>query len=88
MRGRLRARLGRSRTAMKEFAAHLGELRSQHGKLVFMAYPASYDWQWVNWYLRRFAGENPFGTSGLCLKSYAAAMLKSSYREVTKKRFS
>ena len=45
---------------MKEFAAHLGELRSQHGKLVFMAYPASYDWQWGELVLEEVRGREPF----------------------------
>ncbi len=31
----------------------------------FTAYPASYDWLWVYWYLIKFYGKSPFGFSGV-----------------------
>jgi len=72
---------------MRAFGAHLGALSRRGERLVFMAYPASFDFAWVNWYFRRFTGTNPFGASGLCLRSYGAAMLKCSYPEAEKERF-
>lgn len=72
---------------MRAFREHLRELSTRCGCLVFMAYPASFDFAWVNWYFRRFTGTNPFGASGLCLQSYAAALLKCSYLEAEKERF-
>ena len=37
------------------------------------------------WYLLRFAGESPFAFSALDVKTYAMALLKSKYREATKR---
>lgn len=73
--------------AMSDYVDHLGELAKDFGKPVFMAYPVAYDFGWMNWYLRRFTGQNPFGISGLCLKSFAAALLKLEFRQATKRRF-
>jgi hypothetical protein len=55
------------------------------GKPVFVAYPAGFDFLFVYWYLIRFTGESPFSHSALDMKSFAMAMLKTDYRESTKK---
>ena len=60
-------------------------LKSLPGKPVFVAYPAAYDFMFVYWYLIRFAGESPFSFSALDVKTYAMAMLKSEYRDSTKR---
>jgi hypothetical protein len=60
-------------------------LRSLPGKVVFVAYPAAYDFMFVYWYLIRFAGESPFSHSALDIKSYAMALLGTDYRESTKR---
>lgn len=73
--------------AMRDFAASLKDWRGRFGPLVFIGFPAAYDFGWINWYLHAFAGGNPFGISGLCLKSYAAALLKSDFRRSTKRNF-
>ncbi len=39
----------------------------------------------VYWYLMRFVGESPFSHSALDVKSFAMAVLKTDYRESTKK---
>lgn len=57
------------------------------GRPVFVAYPAGFDFLFVYWYLMRFAGESPFSFSALDIKSYAMAVLKTSYRDSTKKNF-
>jgi len=59
-------------------------LRSLPGKPVFVGYPASFDFMFVYWYLIRFAGESPFRHSALDIKTYAMAMLKTSFRQTTK----
>lgn len=59
-------------------------LHTLPGKLVFVAYPLSFDFVFMHWYLMRFAGENPFGYAALDIKSYAMALLKSEYRKATK----
>ena len=73
--------------AMADYARHLKDLRARHGRIVFMGYPATYDFAWINWYFHRFTGANPFGISGLCLKSLAAARLKIPYGKATKRNF-
>lgn len=74
------------RDVMAEFAACLKDWR-RYGRPVFMGFPAAYDFGWINWYLHAFTGGNPFGISGLCLKSYAAALLGIDYRRAAKRNF-
>jgi hypothetical protein len=68
--------------AMKEYLAWLKALP---GRPVFVAYPAGFDFMFVYWYLIRFAGESPFSHSALDIKTLAMAMLKTEYREATKR---
>jgi hypothetical protein len=65
--------------------SYLAWVRSLPGKPVFVAYPAGFDFLFVQWYLLRFAGESPFSHSALDIKTYAMAMLKTGYRDATKK---
>jgi hypothetical protein len=60
-------------------------LKGLPGRPVFVAYPAGFDFLFVYWYLIRFAGESPFSFSALDIKSYAMALLKTEYRESTKR---
>ena len=55
------------------------------GKPVFVGYPAAFDFMFVYWYLIRFAGESPFSFSALDIKTYAMAMMKTSYGESVKR---
>ncbi len=55
------------------------------GRPVFVAYPAGFDFLFVYWYLIRFTGESPFSHSALDIKTFAMAMLKTGYREATKR---
>jgi hypothetical protein len=55
------------------------------GKPVALAYPAGFDWTFVYWYLRKFAGRSPFGFQCLDLKSFAAAKLGTPFRNTSKK---
>lgn len=68
--------------AMKRYAAWV---KSLEGRPVFVAYPAGFDFSFVYWYLIRFAGESPFSFSALDLKSFAMAVLKKDYREISKR---
>lgn len=67
--------------AMQDFALWAESLP---GKPVCVAYPAGFDWTFVYWYLRKFAGRSPFGFQCLDIKSYAAAHLGLPFRETTK----
>ena len=64
---------------------YLAWVKSLPGKPVFVAYPAGFDFLFVYWYLMRFAGESPFSHSALDIKTYAMAMLKTGYRDSTKR---
>ena len=61
-------------------------LKSLPGKPVFVAYPAGFDFTFVYWYLIRFAGESPFSHSALDMKTLAMALMKTPYRDSTKRR--
>ena len=50
--------------AMTRFTHWVRETAGE-GRPVFVAYPASFDWNWVSTYLARYAPENPFGFSGV-----------------------
>ncbi|MHC4513275.1 MAG: exonuclease [Planctomycetota bacterium] len=67
---------------MPEYVAWLKKLP---GKPVFVAYPAAFDFLFVQWYLFRFAGESPFSHSALDIKTFAMAMLRRDYRAATKR---
>jgi hypothetical protein len=60
-------------------------IKSLPGQPVFVAYPAGYDFMFVYWYLMRFAGESPFSHSALDMKTLAMALMKSTYRNSTKR---
>lgn len=55
------------------------------GTPVFVAYPAAFDFLFVQWYLVRFTGESPFGHSALDVKSYAMATLCTDFRNTVKR---
>ena len=68
--------------AMNRYVAWL---KSLSGRPVFVAYPAGFDFLFVYWYLIRFAGESPFSHSALDMKSFAMAVMKTDYRDSTKR---
>lgn len=72
------------RSALESPAAamsrYLAWLKTLPGRLVFVAYPAAFDFPFVYWYLTQYAGENPFGYSVIDIKTYAMAMLRKPYR--------
>lgn len=68
--------------AMRDYVDWLAQLP---GKPVFVAYPAAFDFMFVQWYLVRFAGESPFSHSALDIKTLAMALLDTGYREATKR---
>jgi len=60
-------------------------IKSLAGKPVFVAYPAGFDFMFVYWYLMKYVGESPFSHSALDMKTFAMAVLKTNYRESTKR---
>jgi hypothetical protein len=69
----------------KAMQRYLAWIKSLQGRPVFVAYPAGFDFLFVYWYLMRFVGESPFSHSALDIKSYAMAVLKTGYRDSTKR---
>lgn len=64
--------------AMRNYA---NWLKGLPGVPVFVAYPVTFDFMFVYWYLIRFAGECPFGHNGLDVRSYAMAVLKKGFKQ-------
>lgn len=70
--------------AMRAFTAWLDGLP---GRPTFVAYPAGFDFTFVYWYLVRFTGKSPFAHSALDMKTMAATLLGTPYRDTTKRTF-
>ena len=60
-------------------------IKSLGGKPVFVGYPVTFDFMFVYWYLIRFTGSSPFSHSALDMKTYAMALLRTDYRDSTKR---
>jgi ribonuclease T len=61
--------------AMAHFAEWLTRVTPMGQVPVFVAYPLAFDWMFVAYYFHRFLGRNPFGISGVDVKSYNFGML-------------
>lgn len=59
----------------------------QPGKPVFVGYPAGFDFMFTYWYLIKFCKVSPFSFSAIDMKTFAMAVLGTSYRESTKRNF-
>ena len=59
-------------------------LKGLPGNPVFVGYPAAFDFMFITYYLYKFAGESPFAYFALDIKSYAMAVLKMDFYDVTK----
>jgi hypothetical protein len=77
-----RVNLESPENAMRRYAAWIKTLA---GRPIFVAYPVSFDFMFVYWYLMRFVGESPFGLSAIDVKSYAMALMRSEFRESSRK---
>lgn len=55
--------------AMQSFRSWVETLAGT-SKAVFVGFNATYDWQFVNWYLETYTTGNPFGFGGIDIKSY------------------
>jgi DNA polymerase III alpha subunit (gram-positive type) len=70
--------------AVPEFA---GWVESLAGKPVAVAWPAAFDFAFVNYYCHRFASRNPLGFSCLDIRSYANGLAgRSSYGGLSEER--
>jgi hypothetical protein len=72
--------------AMNSYLDHLKQTSNTLQKgLVCIGYPVTFDFMFVYWYLIKFTHESPFSFSGLDIKTMAMLLMKSPYKEVTKK---
>ncbi len=69
--------------AMARYRRWLADLS---GTPVFVAYPATFDFAFVSYYLMRFSGDNPFGFAGLDIRSYAMALSGLAFSETTRRQ--
>jgi len=60
-------------------------VNSFEGSAVAVAYPAGFDFMFLYWYLIKFGYQSPFSFSCLDMKTYAMALLGTSYRKSNKK---
>jgi 3' exoribonuclease, RNase T-like len=82
--GACRKDLEDPKTAMNEFVSWV---KTFGGSPVFVGYPAGFDFLFVYWYIKYHGLESPFSFSALDIKTYAMAVLKTGYRESTKKNW-
>lgn len=63
---------------------YLAWLTALPGRLVFLGWPASWDFMWIYWYLVRFTGERPFHENAVDVRSYAMGMRRTSFRQTSR----
>lgn len=56
--------------AMRAFASWSENLAQPNQTLVFVGFNAPFDWSFVNYYLHKYLGRNPFGFAALDIKAY------------------
>ncbi|MFO1418707.1 MAG: exonuclease [Methylotetracoccus sp.] len=64
------------KVAMTAFADWLESLP---GLPIFTAWPATWDFMWVYWYLIKFTGRRPFSEHGIDIRSYAMGMRRKPF---------
>ena len=53
---------------------------------IFVGFNAPFDWAFINWYFHTYLGDNPFGISGLDVKSFYMGMTGCSWAETRSSR--
>jgi DNA polymerase III epsilon subunit-like protein len=61
--------------ALAQFDEWLAQVTPRDQQPVFVAYPLAFDWMFVSYYFHRFLHRNPFGISGVDVKSFYAGMM-------------
>jgi ribonuclease T len=69
--------------AMKKFADWIAKVSGDKKKPIFVASPIAFDWCFVNYYFIKFLGYNPFGVSGIDLKSVWIGKTDSKWHVTT-----
>lgn len=71
--------------AMTAFRAWVRR-KSHKAKPVFVGFNTPFDWAFVNWYFETFKIENPFGISGIDIKSFFMGMSGCSWENTRSSR--
>lgn len=58
---------------------------AEHGRLVPVAWPAAFDFGFLNWYMHQYYGSNPLGFACLDIRSYANGLfgVPGYYEKIT-----
>lgn len=71
--------------AMRKFKEWVKKV-SGDARPVFVGFNATFDWMFCHWYFMKFLGRDPFGISGLDIKSYYMGMENCTWSDTVKKR--
>ena len=72
--------------AMRSFNTWVHAHAKSLGSPVMVAYPASFDTMWVQWYLHRFVSDDPFRRRAIDVKTLAMVAMGRGYRTAVKAR--
>ncbi len=73
------------REAMTSFEKWI-EGVSADSRPIFVAFNATFDWSFINYYFHKFLGRNSFGISGLDIKAYYMGMKKCNWGDTVKRK--
>ena len=79
-----RARTQEPEQALGSFHAWVEVQAKTLGLPVMVAFPAAYDAMWVQWYLHRFVGDDPFRRRAIDVKTLAMVAMGAGYRATAK----
>jgi hypothetical protein len=68
----------------KGMADCLAWLKTLPGLPVFVGFPVTFDFMFVQWYLFKFTGTSPFRHSGIDLRTLSMALTNSNWQRTTK----
>ena len=71
--------------AMSRFRDWLTRI-AKNGRPIFVGFNAVFDWAFVSYYFHQFLGDNPFGVSGIDIKSYYMGMTGCSWEDARSSR--
>ena len=73
------------KVVMENFAAWLDQ--NSKGRPIFVSDNLAFDWQFINYYLHRFLGRNPFGFSGRRIGDLYAGLVKDASKATEWKKY-
>lgn len=71
--------------AMEEFSIWIHDNTPTGYRPVFVGFNAAFDWSFINYYFHKYLDKNPFGISGIDIKSYYMGMENTEFGQTRKK---